>query len=103
MKDRQAVTFDSRGRTARGLRIRRPSRRDYRRRHRREAPQVPGPGRPLVGRLGDAPVDLRNGWLAFQSDTEWRQLAPIPEGWTSLSDAELLSLLEAAHVTDRSR
>jgi hypothetical protein len=42
--------------------------------------------------------EYRDGWLAFQSGTEWRRLAPIPKGWERLSEQELLALLEqAAH------
>jgi hypothetical protein len=38
----------------------------------------------------------RKGWLAFQSGTEWRRLAPIPEGWASMSVRDLLKLLSRA-------
>jgi len=38
----------------------------------------------------------RNGWLAFQSGSEWRRLAPIPEGWESIADRDLLDLLARA-------
>ena len=40
--------------------------------------------------------EYREGWLAFQSGTEWRRLAPIPKGWEMLSEQELLALLEQA-------
>jgi hypothetical protein len=34
----------------------------------------------------------RGGWLLFMSETnEKRRLAPVPQGWASLSDAELES------------
>lgn len=39
---------------------------------------------------------FRDGWLAFQSGTEWRRLAPIPDAWETLSDAELVHLLTQA-------
>lgn len=39
---------------------------------------------------------FRDGWLAFQSGTEWRRLAPIPDAWDTLSDSALLSLLKQA-------
>ena len=42
------------------------------------------------------PADLRGGWLAFQSSSEWRCLAPIPANWIDLSDAELLLLIAQA-------
>lgn len=40
--------------------------------------------------------EFRSGWLAFQSGTEWRRLAPIPDGWDTLPDDELLALLDRA-------
>lgn len=39
---------------------------------------------------------FRDGWLAFQSGSEWRRYAPIPEAWDTLSDNELLELLAQA-------
>ena len=46
---------------------------------------------------------FRDGWLAFQSGTEWRRLAPIPEGWDRLSEAALLALLERAAASAEHR
>jgi hypothetical protein len=40
--------------------------------------------------------EFRDGWLAFQSGTEWRRLAPIPKAWDTLSEAQLLALLAKA-------
>lgn len=40
--------------------------------------------------------EYRDGWLAFQSGTEWRRLAPIPKAWEALSEQELLALLDQA-------
>jgi hypothetical protein len=40
--------------------------------------------------------EFRDGWLAFQSGTEWRRLAPIPHAWDRLSDSDLLDLLSRA-------
>ena len=40
--------------------------------------------------------EFREGWLAFQSGSEWRRLAPIPDSWESLTDSDLLILLERA-------
>ena len=37
--------------------------------------------------------EFRNGWLVFQSENEWRRVAPIPERWDTLPDSELLALL----------
>lgn len=40
--------------------------------------------------------DLASGWLAFESDVEKRRLAPIPQRWEMLSDAELTLLCKQA-------
>lgn len=40
--------------------------------------------------------NLARGWLAFECETEKRRLAPIPQRWESLSDAELTRLCQAA-------
>ena len=40
--------------------------------------------------------ELRNGWLAFQSDEERKRLAPIPPGWSSLDDGALRELAARA-------
>src|SRR3954469_7417629 len=42
------------------------------------------------------PLDLRQGWLAFQSGSEVRRLAPIPPNWELLSDAALERLARSA-------
>jgi hypothetical protein len=49
------------------------------------------------------PPELQKGWLAFQSGTERRRLAPIPEGWSELSDTELIALLQRAERRSRAR
>lgn len=42
---------------------------------------------------------MREGWLTFQCGAERRRLAPIPQGWTTLSDETLLALaMKAATV-----
>lgn len=43
------------------------------------------------------PRELSEGWLAIQAQTEKLRLAPIPEGWTHLTDQELTSLIDRAH------
>jgi hypothetical protein len=48
-------------------------------------------------------ADLRGGWLAFQYKTERRRLAPIPNAWMDMSDAELAALLGKAVVTGTAR
>src|SRR5689334_2877227 len=47
---------------------------------------------PATGRKTAVREPYRQGWLAFASSGETRRLAPIPEGWLSASDAELLVL-----------
>jgi len=42
--------------------------------------------------------EFRGGWLAFQSGSEWRRLAPIPVGWERLPDRDLVALLDQAAV-----
>jgi len=44
--------------------------------------------------------EFRKGWLAFQSGTEWRRLAPIPDSWESLTDTALLALLHRAGTSE---
>lgn len=39
------------------------------------------------------PLELQQGWLAFQCGDERRRLAPIPEDWTALGEAALVALL----------
>jgi hypothetical protein len=46
---------------------------------------------------------LAGGWIAFQSREERRRLAPIPEGWTQLTDAELARLAERAESLGKPR
>lgn len=41
------------------------------------------------------------GWLSFDSGTETRRLAPIPENWTTLPDDELRRLCQQAAVAPR--
>ena len=45
------------------------------------------------------PEGLQQGWLAFQNGDERRRLAPIPDEWSTLADAELVALLEKADRT----
>lgn len=42
------------------------------------------------------PRELEGGWLAFQSPSEKRRLAPIPSHWMALSDDELAALCRRA-------
>jgi hypothetical protein len=43
------------------------------------------------------------GWLAFETRGERRRLAPVPESWESLPEAELAKLCEKAHEAPTSR
>jgi hypothetical protein len=47
------------------------------------------------------PPELQTGWLAFQRAAHKVRLAPIPEGWQSLSDQELTVLLGKASKRSR--
>lgn len=48
------------------------------------------------------PSALEGGWLAFQTGTERRRLAPIPKHWISLDEEALVRLLETAdRLADR--
>lgn len=58
---------------------------------RRENPDRRRPA-PLLSRR------LASGWLAFECPTEKRRLAPIPQFWEQLSDAELERLCHSAEV-----
>lgn len=41
---------------------------------------------------------LASGWLAFECPTEKRRLAPIPQHWDQLSEAELERLCQTARI-----
>lgn len=47
------------------------------------------------------PGPFRNGWLAFECDREKRRLSPIPDGWQSLAEPDLLALCERAEPVRR--
>jgi len=47
--------------------------------------------------------EFRKGWLAFQSGADWCRLAPIPEGWESVPDNDLLALLARAVASEARR
>jgi hypothetical protein len=49
------------------------------------------------------PDVLQKGWLAFQTESERRRLAPIPADWASMTSAELLELLHLANERRRAR
>ncbi|MFI5230187.1 MAG: hypothetical protein ACHQWU_14025 [Gemmatimonadales bacterium] len=43
----------------------------------------------------------REGWLSFDSGDETRRIAPIPDGWRGLPDADLIALCEQAEPAPR--
>lgn len=49
------------------------------------------------------PGEMRNGWLAFESASERRRLAPTPDHWEELSEEQLMALLEQASSTGKVR
>lgn len=49
------------------------------------------------------PDSLQKGWLAFQSGSERRRLAPIPSEWDEMTDRELVELLNQADRRSRAR
>lgn len=40
--------------------------------------------------------ELANGWLAFHGETDRRRYTPIPDGWASMTPAELFDLSRLA-------
>ena len=61
-------------------------------------PDSPGKA---TGRHSVVREPYRQGWLAFTSTTETRRLAPIPEGWLTASEAELVVLCKRAELAPR--
>lgn len=49
------------------------------------------------------PVALRHGWLAFESKSERRRLAPIPADWSLMTDDQLEQLLARADMKSKTR
>ena len=46
---------------------------------------------------------MRDGWLAIRSETERRRIAPIPTGWATRTDAELVALVATAEEVGHTR
>jgi len=61
-------------------------------------PDSPGKA---TGRHSVVREPYRQGWLAFTSSTETRRLAPIPEGWLTASEADLVMLCKQAELAPR--
>ena len=55
--------------------------------------------RPSTSKSLNAP--FQRGWLSFDSGSETRRLAPIPEGWSDASEEELCRLCAKAQVAPR--
>ena len=49
------------------------------------------------------PPELRDGWLAFESNGERRRLTPAPSDWFEMDDSELVELLSRATLTGKAR
>ena len=72
-------------------------------RERRSGKRVAGDRRQKSEPRVSVDPEFREGWLAFQSDAEWRRVAPIPDAWDTLSDRKLLDLLNRATSTEARR
>jgi hypothetical protein len=49
------------------------------------------------------PGTMKSGWLALQSATERRRIAPVPDGWSLRTDEELRALVRASESTGKRR
>jgi len=47
------------------------------------------------------PAEFQRGWLVFESATEKRRLAPVPDGWSELSEEALAGLCASATAQTR--
>jgi hypothetical protein len=47
----------------------------------------------ISGRIDLLPAEFQGGWLVFDSGKERRRLAPLPQHWQVLTEAELRDLL----------
>jgi hypothetical protein len=59
------------------------------------------PSAATIGRAVALPDPYVRGWLSFDSGTETRRLAPIPDGWQEMSEDALRRLWEKAEVAPR--
>ncbi len=65
---------------------------------RRRGDERRAPVRPLFTGLGP---ELADGWLAERAGAVRRRLAPVPDGWDRMPDAELAALCGRASCTLR--
>jgi hypothetical protein len=49
------------------------------------------------------PDEYRRGWLAFESGERKLRLAPVPPGWSDMTDVMLRELLTQARPTETTR
>jgi hypothetical protein len=77
------------------------------RRRKNDAPRGRPPGRDRRRRADSTRIrlhgELSSGWLCFESKHDKRRLAPTPEAWEDLGEAELERLLQASKSVGRSR
>ena len=71
--------------------------------NRRVAPRASTDRRTADQRRIALNLDMRRGWLAFESPVERRRLSPIPGHWDELSDRELCDALAVATPSRRPR
>jgi hypothetical protein len=64
---------------------------------------MPGDRRKVKESRVVVPDALQKGWLAFQSGSERRRLAPIPPNWMEMTSEELVELLKQSGKRGRAR
>jgi hypothetical protein len=47
------------------------------------------------------PEEYGDGWLCFECESSKRRLTPVPKAWRSMSDPELMQLLDQAQAVNR--
>ena len=62
-----------------------------------------GERRAEPARRAPVAMELRFGWLVFESESSKRRLAPVPQGWATADEATLRSYLGRAIARDGSR
>lgn len=56
---------------------------------------------PAMAQRASLREPFQRGWLAFDCGMETRRLAPVPDDWASLPDADLVALIARAEVAPR--
>jgi len=62
--------------------------------------QADGERRGMPARRAPVAMELRFGWLVFESETSKRRLAPVPPGWESADENALRAYLAKATIRD---